>query len=421
MREDEKLSPALWGVLTLLFLALFINYIDRGALSIAAPMLKEQFGMSPGRLGVLLSAFFWTYASFLLISGWLADRFDAGRVLAAGFFVWSVATLFTGVLPGFAGLFAMRLLLGAGESTAYPCFSNLLVRHFPERQRGFANAFISVGISAGPAFGLLLGALLMGRYGWRPYFIGLGCVGLLWLPLWIKKMPQTALRLGSAQGKAGEPRPRMTDILRQRSAWGTFLGHFGGNYMLYCLLTWLPYYLVRERHFSLQRMGRIGALAYLLMACVAMISGAASDRWIAAGRSATFVRKAMMGTGQLIGGVFLAACAMAGPELAVAFLLVASAAYGLNASNVWAITQTLAGPRASGRWTGLQNFVGNLAGVAAPAVTGFAVERTGNFLWAFVITGVISILGAASWVFVLGRVEPVQWSSAGARAEHALF
>ncbi len=168
---------------------------------------------------------------------------------------------------------------------------------------------------------------------------------------------------------------------------------------------------------GLQRMGRIGALAYLLMACVAVISGAASDRWIAAGRSETFVRKAMMGTGQLVGGIFLVACAMAGPELAVTFLLAASAAFGMNASNIWAITQTLAGPRAAGRWTGLQNFVGNLAGVAAPAVTGFAVERTGNFVWAFVITGVISILGAASWVFVLGRVEPVQWSSAGARAD----
>src|SRR6266850_2203764 len=209
MREDGKLSPALWGVLTLLFLALFINYIDRGALSIAAPIIKEQFGMSPGKLGVLLSAFFWTYASFLLISGWLADRFDAGYVLAAGVFVWSVATLFTGVLPGFAGLFAMRLLLGA---------------------------------------------LLMGRFGWRPYFIGLGCAGLLWLPLWLAKMPRTAVTAGATEGKEAEAGPRMTDILRQRSAWGTFLGHFGGNYLLYCLLTWLPYYLVHERHFSLERM-----------------------------------------------------------------------------------------------------------------------------------------------------------------------
>src|SRR2546422_6913362 len=180
MREDERLSPALWGVLTLLFLALFINYIDRGALSIAAPIIKEQFGMSPGKLGVLLSAFFWTYASFLLISGWLADRFDAGYVLAAGFFVWAGRTLCTGALPGFAGLFAMRLLLGAGESTGYPCFSNLLVRHFPERHRGFANAFISVGVAAGRGFGCLLGGVLMGRVGVGEGFYWLGCGGVCW-------------------------------------------------------------------------------------------------------------------------------------------------------------------------------------------------------------------------------------------------
>src|SRR6266568_2621091 len=369
MREKEKLSPALWGVLTLLFLALFINYIDRGALSIAAPMIKDEFGMSPARLGVLLSAFFWTYASFLLISGWLADRFDASRVLAAGFLVWSAATLLTGVVQGFAGLFAMRLLLGA---------------------------------------------MMMAKYGWRPYFIGLGCAGFLWLPVWLKKMPRCA---ATELAQKAEPGPGMTDILLRREAWGTFLGMFGGNYLLYYLLTWLPYYLVRERQFSLERMGKIGALAYLLMAFVSVISGAASDRWIAAGWSATLVRKAMIGTGQLVGGVLLAACALAGPDLAVAFLLMASAAYGLNTSNVWVITQTLAGPRAAGKWTGLQNFAGNLAGVAAPTVTGFTVGHTGNFVWALVITGVISILGAASWVFVLGRIEPVQWRASGMRAE----
>ncbi len=414
MRENQKLSPALWGVLTLLFLALFINYIDRGALSIAAPIIKDEFGMSPARLGVLLSAFFWTYAGFLLISGWLADRFDASRVLAAGFLVWSAATLLTGVVQGFAGLFAMRLLLGAGESTAYPCFSNLIVRHVPARHGGFANALISVGIGAGPAFGLLLGAMMMAKYGWRPYFIGLGCAGFLWLPVWLKKMPRCA---ATELAQKAEPGPGMTDILLRREAWGTFLGMFGGNYLLYYLLTWLPYYLVRERQFSLERMGKIGALAYLLMAFVSVISGAASDRWIAAGWSATLVRKAMIGTGQLVGGVLLAACAMAGPDLAVIFLLMASAAYGLNTSNVWVITQTLAGPRAAGKWTGLQNFAGNLAGVAAPTVTGFTVGHTGNFVWALVITGVISILGAASWVFVLGRIEPVQWRASEMRAE----
>jgi len=405
---DQKLSPALIGILALLFLSLFINYIDRGALSIALPMLEDEFHLSRSQLGVLLSVFFWSYAVFLLISGWLADRFHAGRLLASGFLVWSVATLLTAAMRSFGGLLGMRLLLGVGESTAYPCFSKLLVNDFPERHRGFANAFISVGIAAGPAFGLLVGGLLMARYGWRSYFVGLGCAGLLWLPLWLAKMPRTTAANETAQT---EPAPTVADILMQRSAWGSFGGHFGGNYLLYFLLTWLPYYLVRERHFSLVQMGKILGLAYLMLAFFSILSGILSDRWIAAGHSATRVRKGMIGGGQLMGGIFLAACGLAGTNWAIAFLLLASAAYGFNASNLFAITQTLAGPRASGKWTGLQNFCGNLAGIAAPAITGFVAERTGNFVWAFLLTGLVSIIGAVCWFFVVGRIEPVVWGA----------
>jgi MFS family permease len=406
---DQKLSPALIGILALLFLSLFISYIDRGAVSIALPMLEDEFHLSRSQLGVLLSAFFWSYAVFLLISGWLADKFHAGRLLASGFLVWSAATLLTAAMRSFGGLLGMRLLLGVGESTAYPCFSKLLVSDFPERHRGFANAFISVGIAAGPAFGLLVGGLLMTRFGWRPYFVGLGCAGLLWLPLWLAKMPRETA--ANATNRA-EPSPTVADILMQRSAWGTFGGHFGANYLLYFLLTWLPYYLVRERHFSLVEMGKVTSLAYLTLAFFSVLSGILSDRWIAAGQSATTVRKGMIGMGQLVGGIFLAACGLAGTNLSVAFLLLASAAYGFNASNLFAITQTLAGPRASGKWTGLQNFCGNLAGVASPAITGFVAERTGNFVWAFLLTGLISILGAVSWFFVVGPIEPVVWREA---------
>ena len=112
-----------------------------------------------------------------------------------------------------------------------------------------------------------------------------------------------------------------------------------------------------------------------------------------------------------MGGIFLAACGLAGTNWAIAFLLLASAAYGFNASNLFAITQTLAGPRASGKWTGLQNFCGNLAGIAAPAITGFVAERTGNFVWAFLLTGLVSIIGAVCWFFVVGRIEPVVWGA----------
>jgi MFS transporter, ACS family, D-galactonate transporter len=406
--QSSKLSPALWTILALLFLSLFISYIDRGALSIAAPTLEHEFSIPPATLGILLSAFFWTYTPFLILSGWLADRFPAAKILAIGFAVWSASTFFTGYSRGFAALLLCRLFLGVGESVAYPSFAAIVVRNFPARHRGFANAFINTGVCAGPAFGLLLGGLLMQRYGWRPYFLALGAAGFLWIPFWLARMA-TVLKSKTPEIPDSEenPAPSLTYILANRSAWGTFLGHFGGNYFLYFLLTWLPYYLVHERQFSMARMGKIGALAYGLMAVVGIASGYASDRLIDSGRSVTRVRKSMIAVGQAVGGLAIAACAVANTTLAIALLLLAAAAYGLNISNTWVIPQILAGPRASGRWTGLQNFIGNLAGISAPVITGFLVGHTGSFLYAFLLAGLMSILGAASWFFLLGPLEQV--------------
>jgi len=409
--HSSKLSPALWTILALLFLSLFISYIDRGALSIAAPTLEHEFSIPPEKLGILLSVFFWTYTPFLILSGWLADRFHAGYVLALGFAVWSASTLFTGYSRGFGALLLCRLFLGVGESVAYPSFANIVVRHFPQRHRGFANAFINTGVCAGPAFGLLLGGSLMERYGWRPYFIALGAAGFLWIPLWLARMPRTSRGEHTWPQEKSSSAPGILDILVHRSAWGTFLGHLGGNYFLYFLLTWLPYYLVHERSFSLARMGKIGALAYALMAVVAIASGHLSDRLIHAGYSVTIVRKSMISFAQAFGGLALAACAVANTRLAILLLLLAAAAYGFNISNTWVIPQILAGPAASGRWTGLQNFAGNFAGIVAPVVTGFLVQHTGTFFYAFLLAGFISILGAASWLFLLGPLEPISFHS----------
>ena len=413
--REGRLSSSLWSILALLFLCLFISYIDRGALSIAAPTLEHEFSIPPSQLGILLSAFFWTYTFALILAGWLADRFAAGKILAIGFAIWSASTFFTGLSRGFILLLVCRLFLGIGESAAYPCFANILIRHFPERHRGFANAFINTGVCAGPAFGLLLGGVLMQNYGWRNYFLALGAAGFLWLPFWLLRMPRSpeneALQneVSASPESQTEFAPRTLDILAMRSAWGTFLGHFGGNYFLYFLLTWLPYYLVHERQFSLATMGKIGALAYAFMAAVGLLTGYASDRLIEAGHSVTIVRKSMIAAGQAVGGIAIAACALAGTSVSIFLLLLAAGAYGFNISNVWVIPQILAGPRASGRWTGLQNFIGNLAGISAPVLTGFLVQHSGSFLYAFLLAGLMSLLGAASWLFLLGPIERVSF------------
>ncbi len=406
---EITLPKTLSAVAALLTISVFINYIDRGSLSIAAPALKDELHFSDSQLGILLSAFFWTYAGFQIVSGWLVDRFNVNWVMAGGFLVWSFATAATGLIHGFEMLLVMRLLLGIGESVAFPSYSKILAKHFPESVRGRANAFIAVGIAAGPAFGIFFGAMLIARFGWRPFFIGLGVLCLLWLLPWIKWMPKGPGLTNSLTARA----PAISEILQKRSAWGTFGGLFSYNYLSYFLLTWLPFYLVRERHFSMQNMGRIGGAAYLILAVSALISGWVSDLWIARGGRISLVRKAFTTVGLAAASCFCLAVVVFAfdSRLAIFFLFATCAAAGLCTSNLWAITQTLAGPHAAGKWTGLQNFFGNFAGIVSPALTGFVVERTGHFFWAFVAAAAVLLAGAMSWAFVVGPVEQVQWQS----------
>jgi ACS family D-galactonate transporter-like MFS transporter len=407
MQVQERLSPALLRLLALLALSVVINYIDRGNLSIAAPLLKDELGLTASQLGILLSSFFWAYAAFMMISGWLADHLDVNWVLAAGFLVWSGATVATGFARGFVALVAVRLVLGAGESVSYPSYSNLLARHFPEHHRGFANAVIATGLGIGPAFGMFAGGMLMARLGWRIVFIGLGLVGLLWLLPWLKWMPRNQAAHGSPTPPTA---PSISEILKQQSAWGTCAGLLTINYTWYLVLTWMPFYLVRERHFSMDKMAAIIGAAYLLTAVSAAVSGWLSDRWIASGGSTTLVRKTFMAVGQTGSGILLLLCVLASPAVSIVCLLVAYAFCGVSASNLFAITQTLAGPRASGKWTGFQNGIASLAGVVSTAVTGFVVNRTGHFLWAFVITASVAVVGSLCWVFVVGSVKQVVWA-----------
>lgn len=391
----------------LLALAALINYIDRGNLSIAAPLLKDELNLSASQLGILLSSFFWTYSLFLPVSGWLADRFDAKWVMAVGFFIWSGATAATGGLHTFSALLAARLMLGIGESAAYPCYARTLVRHVPEVGRGFANALIAAGVGCGPALGTFFGGTLMSRYGWRPFFIVLGLVSLAWLIPWFRWVP----RCGAAISHTDKSDPGFLELLKQRSMWGTCGGLFGANYVLYFEITWLPYYLVRERHLSMGTMAKIGGVGYLCYSAGAVVFGWISDRWIAAGGTPTLVRKAIAGVGAGSAGLLLLGCALAGPAISVILLLLAFLAGGMCGSNIWAITQTLAGPRMTGRWTGLQNFLGNLAGIIAPAVTGFVVDFTGHFILAFVVMAVVALLAALSYFFVIGPVKEIAWEA----------
>jgi MFS transporter, ACS family, D-galactonate transporter len=406
LADRPRLSFELTRVAIVLSVSVLINYIDRGTLSIAAPLLKDDLGFSASQLGVLLSSFFWTYALFQIVSGWLVDRFEVNWLLALGVLLWSVATLTTGLIHGFALLLTARLILGIGESVAYPSYNKIIAKHFHASQRGRANGLISAGWAGGPAVGTLVGGLLIARVGWRMFFVVLGAISLVWLLPWIKWMPRGP---GLVTAKASPP-ASILEILRERSAWGTFVGLFCFNYLWYFLITWLPFYLVRHRNFSLQTMSAVGGTAFFILAISVLVAGWIADRWILARGSPTLVLKTLCGGGLGLASLtFVLVFLVPDHTLAMLILIFSCASLGLCAPNLWTMTQILAGPQTAGKWTGLENFCGNLAGIVAPIVAGFILERTGTFLWTFAITSVVALLGAASYIFLVGPVTPVSW------------
>jgi len=394
-------------ILALLVISAFVNYVDRSTLSVAAAPIQNELRLSEEQLGRLLSAFFWTYAAFQLfaVAGWLVDRFHVGWVYAAGFLVWSAATAATGISRGFAALFALRLLLGVGESVAYPAYSRILAT-FPERRRGLANAAIDAGTRTGPALGTLLGGLLMARFGWRAFFLALGLGSMAWLVVWLFSMPRRwSVPVQKDEGDA----PRVRDILRQRSAWFTFFGLFCGNYFWYFLVTWLPAYLQKGRHFPAAKMAVLGALAFFAAAASTLTSGWLSDHWIARGGSPTRVRKTFCSAGLALATIIVPVSVIRDDVAAMFLLMLACVFIGVWSSNTWAITQTLAGPRAAGKWCAIQNGVGNLAGVSAPWFTGWLVGRTGYYSLAFLAAALVALAGSAIYAFGIGKVALVDF------------
>jgi MFS family permease len=372
----------------------------------AAPGFRQDMGLGDADLGLLFGAFFWTYASLQPLAGWLLDRYGVVRIFAACFLVWCLAVLFTGFATGMVSLLLLRLLLGAGESVSYPAYAKILASGFPEHRRGTANALIDAGSRTGPALAVLLGGMICARQGYRAMFFVFGAVGLLWLVPWLMSARHVPAAAPEPRGAAG---PGIGAILREKQAWGTFFGLFCLNYTWYFVLSWLPLYLTRERRYDTETMALYGQLPFWGIAVTCALFGWISDRLIARGASPTRIRLGFVAGGMWLSTLLLPACLVQNDALSMTLLVVACLALGLTSSNLGAVTQTLAGPGAAGRWMGLQNGMGNLAGILGPYVTGLMVAQWGGFFPAFVAAFVASIAGGCSYVWIVRRVEPIFW------------
>jgi len=390
-----------WTVFSLVFVAIVINYVDRGNLSVAAPSIMRDFHLVPARMGVLLSAFFWTYALFQIPSGALVDRFSIRRAYAGAFLVWSMASASIALSRGPGDIIGLRTVLGLAESVAPLASLSFIRANFSETDQGLPTSIYIAGQNIGPALGVLVGALLLNRYGWRAMFAITGLGALFWLPCWLIAAPANGARTApEAARRAAGPSPlspwSWRELLARRAFWAMTLSILLSSYYWYFVLTWVPSYLILARSFSTLGMGRVLSTALFAMAGVNVVAGAAADRL--AGRIGVFQARLWFGVAGYAGTAAIWLLLVTDRTWALPILTFSLCSTGIGNSNFWAITQAASPKNMVGRAVGFLNTASVVAGAAAPVITGWILGPQKRFGPAIFLAGACSMLAAVCLV-----------------------
>ena len=402
LQEVSASSRRRWAIVSLLFAASLINYLDRASLSLALPVISIDLHLDPERKGVLLSSFFWSYALLQVPVGLCVDRFPIRWFYAGMFAVWSLACGFTGFVSGLAAFLGLRILLGAGESIYYPGGTKTVSLLFAPQDRGLPSGLFNSGTRAGIVVGGVILPWLIVSFGWRRMFGALGFGSLVWLIPWLLTVPRSLRprHIATAGGQtAGFRLPRFS-----RNLLGICLGFFCFDYFLYLLLTWLPDYLVQARHLSLMRAGFYSAMPFVIFTAGEALGGWIGDRLIRRGFDETRTRKTIVTVASLTGLLLIPGVRVHNANAAIAFIVGACCA-GLAMGNLIAMVQNCAPAGEIAAWAGWQNFAGNCGGILAPLVTGILLGRTGSYMPGFTIAAVVLVLGIFPYWFLVGKLS----------------
>ncbi|HUS05500.1 MAG TPA: MFS transporter [Bryobacteraceae bacterium] len=403
-----------WVVVALIFFGIVISYVDRGNLGIAAPSMMREFGFQPASMGLLLSAFFWTYGLFQIPAGTAVDRFGIRTLYAVAFGLWSIASAAIGFSRGLTDILLLRLLLGVAEAVGPIASLSFIRRNFSGAELGLPTAIYIAGQNFGPAAGTLLGTHLIVQFGWRAMFIFTGLGALVWLPIWLWLAPRDDARAKTETNPSiplrGIP---WREVLAMRGFWATSLCIFLSSYFWYFLLTWVPTYLTSTRGFSTTEMGRVLSVPLFTMAVINIAGGTLADRLVKRLGSVFRVRLWFCAAGYLGSGSVLLLLVLPGREAVLPILVFAVCAAGIGNSNYWALSQQAAPANLVGRTIGYLNTISQLAGAAAPLITGWILGPQKQFEVALAIAGVAPVLAAACLLFTgVGGLERMKASLA---------
>jgi ACS family D-galactonate transporter-like MFS transporter len=400
--------------------AMAINYIDRANLAVAAPFIRNELGVSPALMGIILGAFFWTYAAMQMPFGWFADRVGARIALAVAVMWWSVATVLTATANGIAALIGYRLLLGFGEAGAYPSGTKINMSWFPRSERAIAASIFDSGSRIGTALSLPLVAWIIGGFGWRTSFAVTGLLGVVWTVVWLfiyrdpEKHPsvtpeQVALLQAERGAAAAGPKVPWSSLFGYRTIWGMMIGFFCLNFAIYFFITWFPTYLIQARGFSLAQLGTLGLLPGLASIPCGWLGGFTSDSLYRRGWSLTAARKTCLVGGMSMSSVITLSVFAPNAYVALFFFALSYGSLAFTAASIWSLPADVAPtPAHVASIAGIQNFAANLAGIVTTSFTGLMLTITsGSFVVPLMAAGGFCLLGATVYMFVIKDIEPL--------------
>jgi MFS transporter, ACS family, D-galactonate transporter len=420
---DEEVPRRRWGIAVLLGVGVLVNYIDRVNVSVAQPYLHETFGISMITFGFLLGAYSWTYAMLQLPSGVLLDRFGVKLVGRVSTFIWGIASLGAAVSPGVASFFAARLLLGVGEASTFPANAKATGYWFPVKERSLATAIFDASAKFAPAVGAPLVGIMMYRFGWRISFAITGILSLCYFGLFylFYRNPSEDKHLSDRERefiKSGGARPENATreskgaplwyLARQKKVIGLSIGFASYNYTFYLLLTWLPSYLSSAMHVDALHSALYAGAPWLFATCVELVVGGwLVDVLVQAGWNSVRVRQCVLIGGTALGMGILGTAFSTSTRLALCWISLSIGGLSAAASVGWSIPGLIAPRDSVGSVGGIMNFVTHISAISAPVVTGYVVSRTHSFAWAYGVAAIYLAVGVASYILLLGDIEPV--------------
>ncbi len=417
-----KSTRARFGILALITIATMLNYVDRSVMGVAQPFLSKELSLSPYQMGLIFSAFSWTYAFAQVPGGMLLDKLGSRITYGLSLALWSLATVAHGLMSSVAGLFSARLALGLAEAPCFPANSRILSTWFPQDERARANGVYAVGQYVGLGFMIPLLAWIVASFGWRALFFIFGALGVAYALFWhlMYREPHESKRVNQAEldhiaaggglaqttAKVEFSWHKVGALLSKRQILGASIGQFCGNSTLVFFLTWFPGYLATERGMDWIKSGWMASLPFLAASAGVLLGGTVSDLLIRRTGSATLGRKLPIIVGLLLTSTMVAANFVDSNTAVIAIMSLAF--FGQGMVNLgWTLITDVAPKQMIGLTGGVFNFCANLAGIITPLVIGFVVGRTGSFYGALAYIAALGLIGAAAYVFIVGEVKRV--------------